>query len=223
MKRLTLSILGALALSLAACRDRDLGSGVNTLEREYSKPAADSLRAAVKSVEAAGLKVTSKPADQLGGELIARRAGGDEVRIKVKSLDERKSLVSVRVEPGDRDLAKLIHERIADTLGMGQAKAGLFGGDSLEGVYLSDPASCLKSAKRVYDVLKVEVTAEESHATWARLDGRLTESTPVRIRMERSDAGKTRVEFIAGNDKSEDNKVFARRMKNEFESTLRPD
>jgi len=223
MKRQTLFILGALALSLAACRDRDLGSGVNTLDREYSKPAADSLQAAVKSVEAAGLKVSSKPADEFGGELIARRANGDEVRVKVKSLDEKKSLVSVRVEPGDRDLAKLIHERIADHLGMGQAKAGLFGGNSLEGEYFSDPATCLKSAKRVYDVLKVETVAEESHETWARLDGRLTESTPVRIRVERSDTGKTRVEFIAGNEKSEDNKVFVRRMKDEFESTLRPD
>jgi hypothetical protein len=223
MRTLTISTLGALALSMAACRDRDLGSGVNTLDREYSKPAGDSLAAAVKSVEAAGLKVTSKPSDQFGGELVARRASGDEVRVKVKSLDERKSLVSVRVEPGDRDLAKLIHERIAETLGMGQAKAGLFGGNSLAGEYFADPTACLKSAKRVFDVLKVETVSEENHATWARIDGRLKESTPVRIRMERSDTGKTRVEFIAGNDKSDDNKAFVQRMKDEFESTLRPD
>ena len=223
MKSLKLILMGALMVALSACRHRDLGTGVNTLDREYDRPAAETLKAAVKSVEAAGLKVSSQPADQFGGDLIARRAGGEEVRVKVKSLDDRRSLVTVRVEPGDRDLAKLIHERIADNVGLGQAKAGVFGGNSLEGEYFSDPTSCLKTAKRVFDVLKVETVSEESHTTWARVDGRLTGATPVRIRMERSDTGKTRVEFIAGNDKNEDNKAFVWRMKEEFESKLRPE
>jgi hypothetical protein len=224
MKSLKLTLtLGALAAALTACRDRDLGTGVNTLDREYDKPAAETLKAAVKSVEAAGLKVESQPADQFGGDLVARRAKGDEVRVKVKSLDDHRSLVTVRVEPGDRDLAKLIHERIADHVGLGQAKAGVFGGNSLEGEYFSDPTSCLKTAKRVFEVLQVEPVSEESHATWSRIDGRLKGSTPVRMRMERSDTGKTRVEFIAGNDKNEDNKAFVWRMKEEFESKLRPE
>jgi hypothetical protein len=221
MKSLTFGILGV--LGLAACSDRDLGSGVNTLDREYDKPAGDTWKAAVKSVEDAGLTIDRRPSDDFGGDLVARRASGDEVRVKVKSLDDRRSAVSVRVEPGDRDLAKLIHERIAENVGLGQAKPGLFGGNTLEGEYFSDPAACLKSAKRAFDVLKVELVAEESHAAWARIDGRLKGATPVRIRMERSDTGKTRVQFVAGNDKNEDNKAFVWRMKEEFESTLRPE
>jgi hypothetical protein len=220
MKSLTLATLGL--LTLAACRERDLGTGVNTLDREYAKPATETWKAAVKSVEAAGLKIEEDSADRLGGELVARRAQGDEVRITVKSLDERRSLVTVRVEPGDRDLAKLIHERIAENVGLGRAEPGLFGGDSLKGEYPADLAACFVTAQRVFDALGVEKVGEEKHANWMQIDGRLKGATPVRIRMEREDA-LTRVEFIAGTSKSDDHRAFVRRMKEEFESIRRPD
>jgi hypothetical protein len=215
--------LGVLTLALAACGGRDLGTGVNTLDRDYAKPAAETWKAAVKSVESAGLTVTSDPADDLGGDLVARRANGDEVRVRVKSLDEKSSRVTVRVEPGDRDLAKLLHERIAENVGLGEAKSSLFGGNSLDAEYLADLPSCLRTAKGVFDVLQIEKTAEENPGPWAQIDGRRPDSTPVRIRMERLGNGKTRVDFIAGNARNDDNKAFVRRMKMEFESTLRPD
>lgn len=215
--------LPALVLGLAACHERDLGSGINTMDREYAKPAAETWKASVKSVEAAGLTVVSRPNDELGGDLIARRPNGDEVRVKVRSLDARRSQVSVRVEPGDRDLANLIHERIADNVGLGTAKAGLFGGDVLEAEYLAAPEACLKVAKRVFDVLKVETTGEENHVSWSRIDGRLKGGTPVGIRMEKTENMKTQVQFVAGNDKSDDNKAFVHRMKAEFDASFRPD
>lgn len=209
--------------ALAACHAHDLGSGVNTVEREYARPASDVWKAAVKSIESAGLKVLSDPADQFGGDLVARRPNGNEVRVRVKSLDEARSRVSVRVEPGDRDLARQLHERIAGHAGLGAARPGLFGGDSLRGDYFSDLTACLETAKRVFAALKVESTAEETHASWAQIDGRRTGAHPVRIRMERVDGLKIRVEFVAGTEKSEDNKAFVRRMKEEFDLMLRPD
>jgi hypothetical protein len=220
MKRLTW-ILGLGAL--AACHEHDLGSGVNTLERDYARPAADTWKAAVKSVESAGLKILSDPADQFGGDLAARRPNGDEVRVRVKSLNETRSRVSVRVEPGDRELARQLHERIAGNVGLGEATTGLFGGDSLKGDYTAPLAACLETSKRVFGILKAETVSAESHATWARIDGRGAGSVPLRIHMERADGAKTSVEFVVGTSKSEDNKAFVRRMKEEFESRLRPE
>jgi hypothetical protein len=72
-------------------------------------------------------------------------------------------------------------------------------------------------ARRAYRALDVPVTDDEIHADWARIDGRLADSTPVRIRMDRSGDFQVRVLFICGNVKSGDHDAFARQMKAEFE------
>jgi len=218
MKQL-MSTAALAALFLASCQESDLGSGANTIDREYAKSASDVWTAALKSAEAADLKVKSDRHDKMGGEIIACRANGREVSVNVKSLDENTSRVSVRVEPGDRDLANMLQERIAERIGLGAAKSGLFGGNSLEASYRVDLPGSMTSAHRTFMALRVTTTGEETHASWARLDGRLKDSTPVRIRMEKVEEQKTQVTFIAGNTKSDDNKEFAQKMKDEFEKT----
>jgi len=205
------------ALLLASCRESDFGSGVNTVEREYARPASEVWTAALKGVEAADLKVKSDRHDQMGGELLACRANGSEVRIDVKSFDQRSCRVSVRVEPGDRDLAILLQERIAEHAGLGAARSGLFGGCSLQATYVSDLSSSLVSARQSFAALRITVITEESHATWITLDGRLRDSTPVRIKMEKVDEHKTQVTFIAGNEKNDDHNLLVHRMKDEYE------
>lgn len=211
------SLCTVVAVFLASCQENDLGTGANTVVRDYSKPASEAYAAALKSVEAAGLTVMSKGRDRMGGDLVACRANGSEVRIEVKSLDERTSRVSVRVGSGDRDLAKQLHEKIAERVGLGEASAGAFRGNFLEGSYTADLATGMTWSRRAYEALEVTPTAEETHATWAKLDGRLKDSTPVRIRMEKKDDLKISVNFIAGNERSDDNQDFVRRMKEEFE------
>ncbi len=208
------------------CRGNDLGTGANTVDREYSKSAVDVCKAVLESAESAKLNVLSDKRDQLGGELLASRGDGKQVRIVVKSLSEKSSRVSVRVEPGDRDLANMLQERIAGQLGMGVATTGWwFGGNSLDATYHADLASCMISARRTLTALVQNSKDEEVHATWCQIDGRLKDSTPLRIRMEMVGDKKTRtqVRFIVGNTKSEDNLVFAQRMKDEFETTVRPE
>jgi hypothetical protein len=127
------------------------------------------------------------------------------------------------VEPGDRDLANMMHERIAGNLGMGAATTGWWsGGNSLDATYPADLASCMASARRAIGSLTQNAKDEEIHATWGRIDGRLKDSTPVRIRMEKLEDKKTRVSFIVGSAKSDDNKAFVQKMKDEFETTTQP-
>ncbi len=212
--RLTLAWMGLL---VASCQENDLGSGANTMVREYAKPASETWKAARATVDGAEFKFTGDKHDQLGGEILARRANGCEVRLEVKSLDEKRSRVSVRVEPGDRDLANLLHERIAEKAGLGAATLSLFGGNCLKATYMADLSSCLTSATRTLSALRITTTGEETHPAWALLDGRLKDSPPVRIRIDKIEPVKCRVTFIAGNETSDDNQALARRMKDEFE------
>src|SRR5688500_14966718 len=198
MKNLTSAILAATALSLGACRGNDLGTGTNTVERDYAKAAPDALKAARRSAESADLKLVSDKHDQMGGELVVSRADGKEIRILVRSVDEKNSRVSVRVEPGDRDLATLLQERIAGHLGLAATTGGVFGGNSLDATYDADLAWCMTSARRTIVSLTPNAPSEETHAAWCQVDGRRKDSTPVRIRMEKVEGKKTLVRFIAG-------------------------
>lgn len=223
MRTLTLSLIAAATLMVPSCQESDLGTGANTVERDYARPASDAWKATVRSAESSGLQVRSDAHDKFGGELVACRANGDEVRIEVRSLTDQTSRVAVRVEPGDRALATMIHEKIADKMGLGAARAGFFGGSSTEGTYLTDLDHCLGPARRTFAALDVAVTGEDLHATEWRLDGRMKDSTPVRIAAQKAGDLKTKVTFVAGTEKNEDLKAFARRMRDEFEAAIHLD
>jgi hypothetical protein len=203
--------LAALVLGLGACRESDLGTGMNTISRNYSKPAEDVWKAAVKSAKETDLSITDDRHDRLGGELVALRGTGGEVRIEVKSLSEELTRVSVRVGEGDANLAKMLQERIAGALGMGEAKAGLFGGNSADILSTHDFETCSDAARCTFDALDVRMTSEESRSTTFTIDGRLQESTPVRISVEKK-ADRTKVLLIVGNEKSDANNEFLKKM-----------
>ena len=220
MRTITLSLISAAALMIPSCQDSDLGTGANTIARDYARSAPDAWKAAVRAAENSGLHVCSDNHDKFGGELVASRANGDEVRIEVRSLTEQTSHVSVRVEPGDRALATMIHERMADKMGLGAARSGFFGGSSVEGTYPADMDRCRGAARRSFSALDVNPTAEEVHAGGWRMDGRLKDSTPVRISAQKAGDLTTRMTFTAGNEKNEDLKAFAQKMKDEFEAAI---
>ena len=216
----TLSLISAVILLIPSCQNNDLGTGANTLERDYARSAPEAWKAAVQSAQSSGLEIRSDRHDNLGGELVASRATGEEVRIDIRSLTETSSRVEVRVEPGNRALATMIHERMADKMGLGAARSGLFGGSMIDATYLTDLESCLGPARRTFAALDVALTGEALHASEWRLDGRLKDSTPVRIAADKAGDLKTRVAFIAGTEKNEDLKAFARKMKDEFEAAI---
>jgi len=213
--------LSVTLLSLGACTENDLGSGANTMDREFSKSVQEVWAAATTGVEKLDCKIASDVHDKLGGELVAHRAGGSDIHVWVKSLDERNTRVSVRVEPGDRALATLIQERIAEQVGLGAAKASMFGGNSLTGSYATSLDVAVTSAHRAYSTLEVSTTDEETHATSSRIDGRMRNSNPVRIKIEK-EGSLIRVTFTSGNEDTQDNLAFVRRMKHQFEMELGP-
>ena len=114
------------ALCLAGCdreektkiapASHDLGTGLNTVDRTYGRPPADLVPVVQRSLLALDLKMDSEKHDNLGGELVAVRATGQKVTVTIKGLEANRSTVSIRVAPGDRNLANLVHDKITEHL-----------------------------------------------------------------------------------------------------------
>lgn len=229
--RATLPSVFAALLVLAGCGDStqssdsamsrsDLGTGANTVTRKYAKPAADVWDASVAAVKSYDLSVESDRHDRLGGDLVGHRADGERVTVTVRSIDERNTDTVVRVEPGNRNMANLIQERIAEKLGMGTSKAGLFGDTSLSGTYGATLDHCASAADSACRTLGLTVTNKEIKDKTAVVDAREANSNPVRIQMDRSGDAGTKATFSAGNATGSSPKELTAKLKAEFERQL---
>ncbi len=198
----------------------DLGTGANTVTRKYAKPAADVWDAAVAAVKSYDLSVDSDRHDRMGGEVVAHRAGGDRVTINVRSIDDRNTDAAVRVDPGNRNMANLIHERIAEKLGMGHAKAGVFGDTSVSGTYAAPLDRCVAAADSACRSLGLTVTGKDQKDKTAVIDAREANSNPVRVQMDRTGDAGTKATFSAGSSTGSDPKALTARLKAEFERQL---
>jgi len=191
---------------------------VNSVERRYGKPVEKVWDAAVAAVNSLDLRIDTDRHDELGGELVARRADGHRISIALSAGDKTSTRAVIRVEPGNRELAELVHERLADKLGMGEAKAAFLGGNTVDAVYPLDFPRALAAADRSAKALKFIVIGQETKDDAAHLDARTADSTPVRFQMTAgTGAGSTKVTFIAGNGKTDSSKPLIAQMKAEFD------
>lgn len=223
------AMAGILAV-LAACSHEgtspssksDWGTGLNTVERKYAKPATEVHDAAVAALKSFDLTVDKDRHDEMGGEITARRGEDRKVTVKVSALDSSSSRASVRVDPGDSKLAAMVHEKMADRLGMGTAKGALLGGNTEDRTYDADFKTCLDAAERTAKALDFTVTGKQVEDKWAQLDARASDSNPVRFRMERVDdrTERTKVKFTAGNGKTDASKTLLSRMREEFDRQI---
>jgi len=121
MKKFAAAVAGAALL--ASCRggpDREKENTADTVERTYARPAEETWGAVLSAARELRLNVESDHHDALGGDLMARRGNKDRdrVHIRVRSVERRSTLVSVTLDPGDRNLAEIIHRRVGERLGM---------------------------------------------------------------------------------------------------------
>jgi hypothetical protein len=226
----SVALLYAAIVALAACSSNepsdsptsrnDLGTGVNTVSRKYAKPAADVWDAAVAAAKSYDFTVDSDRHDKMGGELVAHRGNGDRVNVKVRSLDAQNTEAAVRVEPGNRNMANLIHERIAEKVGMGTSKAGLFGDHSIDGTYTADLQRSTTAAEAACRKANLEVTNKELRDKTAVVDARESNSNPVRIQMSRSGETTTKVTFSARDSNGSDPRALTSRLKAEFDRQI---
>jgi len=220
MKKL-IAIAGMAAL-MAACspsKKSDWGTGLNTVDRKYNKPASETFDAAVAALKSYDIQVNRDRHDAMGGELIGQRANGDKVTVTVSSTDATHSQATVRVDPGDVGLSTMIHEKMAEKLGMGTAKSNLTGGNTFEGYYDLNVKDAVTAAEKTAAKLGWTVVHKDMKGDTAIVDARTDDSTPVRFRAEPTDdnRGRTRVTFIAGAGKTDQSKTLLSKMHDEFD------
>jgi hypothetical protein len=249
MQKTTMTGLsGALLVLLGACGAFDSGSktDVNAVVRRYARPAPDVWNGVTAALQGLDLRIEEDQHDSLGGKLRGVRATGDEVIVKVKSLDEQNSQVSVAVEEGDRNMAEIIHSNIAKNLGTGSAKTSFYGGNRIEATYDASLARCVMAAERACEASGYTVTNRDIHENWADLMARRAASSTVLIHLETpqpqekaapgqeapkganggtgvpSDRkAQVKVSFIVGTMRSEENEEVLNRLRQEFERILR--
>jgi hypothetical protein len=219
-----------LASALSSCsvfkgRDTEQAAAINTVTKTYSKPAEETWRAVLSVTKELDLRVDKDEHDALGGCLIAMRSNKDEVHVDARSVDAQNTIVSVMVEPGDKNLAQIIQDRVSDRLGLnvGAVRASLGAGSQVDGTYDQKLDVCLGAAEKAVAALRLAAPRREVHDTWARLDTAHLDSIPVQIRMDRTKKDQTFVVFTVGTGASDDNRTLAMRLKSEFERQLNPE
>lgn len=157
--------------------------------------------------------------------MIAKRSNKDEVHVDARSVDAQNTTVSVLVEPGDKNLAQIIQDRVSDRLGLsvGAARASLAAGSQVDGTYDQKLDACLGAAERAIAALRLAAPRRELHDTWARLETAQLDSIPIQIRLDRTRRDQTFVVFTVGTGASDDNRTLALRLKAEFERQLIPE
>ena len=220
MKRLI--ALAGVAACMAACapsEKSDWGTGLNTVDRKYNKPASETFDAAVAALKSYDIRVTNERHDALGGTVEGERANGDKVTVDVSSTNATLSQASVRVDPGDVNLSTMIHEKMAEKLGMGVAKSTMTGGNTFEGYYDLEPAKAVAAAETTAKKLGWTVVNKDVKDQTTTVDARTEDSTPVRFRVEPSNdpRGRTRVTFIAGTGKTDQGRTLLSKMHDEFD------
>jgi hypothetical protein len=103
-----------LAVALASCSSSDVGTGINTVDREYSATVKQAHDAALATLKEEDLAIETDKSDNLGANIVAKRKTSEDnkVLVEVKGLETRKSRVSVRVQPGDKNQATMIQDKI---------------------------------------------------------------------------------------------------------------
>ena len=100
------------------------GAGVGTyayvtgeLRATYSVPLEELWPPTLKALQNLKLTIESKQMDALGGTILARRADGTRVKVRLKPVGKRSTLVGVRVGTfGSRKKSQLIHTAIQEQL-----------------------------------------------------------------------------------------------------------
>jgi len=132
MRTTAMILAAALAVAFTGCgksnddlapKKTDFGTGLNTIEKTYDATPSRLFEVVSSSLQSYGLTVEpDSKHDDLGGEILAHRADGSKVTAKITARDEASSEVSIRVAPGNRNLAEMIHARIAEKVGVLEAK-----------------------------------------------------------------------------------------------------
>ena len=217
--------MAALAL-LVSCKSKgfrdDPAQSADVSGRTYAVDVERTWQAIQSAMKELDLDVEKSDHDALGGDLTATRATGDPVFVRVRTVNPGTTQVDIAVEPGDRNMAQMIQERVAQKLGADTAngKGGGTTGSVVEGSYENSLEECAAAAERALKALNLPVDAREKHDIWMSIRSKQVDMIPVAIKLQRTPKDQTAAMFSVGTSPSDDNQLLAGRLKKEFEAAL---
>lgn len=222
--KLTLIPAAACGLLLVSCQKGfhdDSGRTAATSSRTYAvevERAWQSLQGVMKDLD---LDVDTAEHDALGGEMTAKRATGDLVYVRVRSLAPSSTSIDVAADTGDRVVAQMIQDRVSAKLG-GDSPGGVGAtvGSVVEGVYPNALDECVAAAERALKALNLPVESREKHDIWSTLRSRHLDTIPVSVKLVRTAQDQTQATFTVGTAPGDDNQLLSARLKKEFEAAL---
>ena len=191
-------------------------AGTGEVERRVPRDAEEAWDAVLRTLRRNGFTPVRTDHDRLGGDVAARR-GEVVVFVRVRMLDQNRTQVSARSDPPDPELSRRLHEAFAIGLGLGEAKAGMFGGCSAElhaGLPLDE---AVQRARDVLRDLRITETGLEKNSDEAEVRGRTADSIPVLIILASDGPAETEATFVVGDRKRDAYLALAERMKQLFE------
>lgn len=205
----------------AACQAAGPAASVHTVDRAYMIPMEKVWERSLACLAEAEFRVQDHKRGALGGEIVARRANLDSVRLVIRNVDDKHTRVIVQVERGDTALAGILHERLAQHLGLGEAMGEWFGGVSLEAEYGATRDACVAAARNALRSMDLVLTGGDMKADEARIEARTDLSNPIGIKIVMLEETRASVTFLVGTEKSDGNAELARKLKEEFERSLK--
>ncbi|MCE9582822.1 MAG: DUF3568 domain-containing protein [Planctomycetes bacterium] len=211
-----LAVIAAGAGCADSERRNDLGTGLNTIDRDYMASAPETYEAALAALKGSGMTINNSCCDSLGGEIRAQRADGSAVRVTARGLDRDTARVTIRVEPGDAALAMMLHERTACELGLCEENGGVLDGSSSTVCYKFSVVEATGAARLAIAECDLAITHEEGHLLWADIEARQANLNPVQVRIVKGIDGCVDVSFYAGTKKSAENRELVKKLKASF-------
>jgi len=177
--------LAALAL-LSSCKNRgfrdDPGQAANTSGRVYAMDVERVWQALQSAMRDLDLDIEKAEHDALGGQMWVRRATGDPVYVRVRSVSAGTTAVDVAVDPGDRNMAQMIQDRVAGKLGADRPGSAI-AGSVAEGTYDQPLDECAAAAERALKALNLPVEGREKHDVWIGLRSKHLDTIPVGVKL----------------------------------------
>lgn len=224
---LTWAACAALGLSMASCKGKgfqsdDLAAAGQVSSRTYQAEVERTWQSVQSVMRDLDLDVDSAEHDALGGELVARRATGEAVYARVRSVAPSQTTVEFTLDQGDPVIVKMIQDRVAEKLGQARpgGPAAVSSGSMTDGTYPNPLEECAAAAERALRALNLPVDARDKHDIWTAFRSRHLDTIPVSVRLERTPQDTTKAMFSVGTSESDDNRLLAERLKKEFEAAL---
>lgn len=185
-----------------------------TCDRQYDRPLGEIKSAILTALQWSGFGLSSERCDELGGEWVARRPDGPRITVIATSVELSRTSITIRIDPGNGDLARFLGERLTEELGKIPIAQPGSERSRVAKTFAIDVRGGLQAGERTCQILDLIVVQESRTGEDAQLDALTEAGSTVQMLFTslRPPSGAVRVTFTGGAGEDDDNPSLASQM-----------